>query len=539
MRRKIGNHSAKRSWAAALGMLSLLAGLTLTTPAVAETTDPSGSVDQVTDEEQTTEQEPTENAPLEEQLDVDDSTNAELLDESDSMESLEEAQSLEPMVALRGSSPLLATKCGIPVGTYKGAVPTGTELRLGGANRYETATVIANYVKSEGVSNARAVFVASGADFPDALALGALAAHTDWPIVLTAQGSLDANAKSLISSLKPTHIFIAGGTGAISQNVENQIKALAGGSPSVKRFAGSDRYETAQQIAACFEQGSPAFVTTGMDFPDAVVAGAPAAKYDGAIILTPGFSLDAKAKSALATLKPSSIYMVGGTWSTTDLNAATSASGTGATAKVVSGADRYLTSAAVANEFFGTSSKPIAFAVASDFPDALAGISVADLTSAPIVLTQATCRPRTIDSVASAASTRIMLGGAGVISSAAATTTCASAPVKTTGQKIADHALSQVGQWQDCTAVIERALRSVGVPAGDLGTQAYELTKLGGKIVTGSSLQVGDVVMWPGQHMAVYIGNGNAVHGGWLGYDTKISSATHYGMAPWTVVRFT
>lgn len=98
-------------------------------------------------------------------------------------------------------------------------------------------------------------------------------------------------------------------------------------------------------------------------------------------------------------------------------------------------------------------------------------------------------------------------------------------------------ALSQLGDFQDCTALVERSLRAVGIPAGDLGTQVYEYTNLGGHIVTSGDYAPGDVLVWAGRHVAVYIGNGQAVHGGYGGNRTVIASAFLDG-TPTAVVRF-
>src|SRR5690606_26265413 len=51
-------------------------------------------------------------------------------------------------------------------------------------------------------------------------------------------------------------------------------------------------------------------------------------------------------------------------------------------------------------------------------------------------------------------------------------------------QGIVDAALAQLGDIQDCTALVERALRAIGIPAGDLGTQVGEYTGLGGTLIT-------------------------------------------------------
>ncbi|MBO1900655.1 C40 family peptidase [Leucobacter weissii] len=104
-------------------------------------------------------------------------------------------------------------------------------------------------------------------------------------------------------------------------------------------------------------------------------------------------------------------------------------------------------------------------------------------------------------------------------------------------QGIVDAARAQLGVFQDCTALVEKSLRAVGIPAGDLGTQVHEYTALGGTVVTSGSYAPGDILIWAGRHVAVYIGNGQAVHGGFGGNQTVIASAFIDGQ-PSAVVRF-
>lgn len=103
---------------------------------------------------------------------------------------------------------------------------------------------------------------------------------------------------------------------------------------------------------------------------------------------------------------------------------------------------------------------------------------------------------------------------------------------------IVNAARAQLGQIQDCTALVERSLRAVGIPAGDLGTSVGEYTALGGTLVSTGSLAPGDVLIWPGQHVAIYIGNGQAVHGGWNGNQTVIASVNTSAGGPSAAVRF-
>ncbi|MHA3724232.1 NlpC/P60 family protein [Leucobacter sp. HY1910] len=105
------------------------------------------------------------------------------------------------------------------------------------------------------------------------------------------------------------------------------------------------------------------------------------------------------------------------------------------------------------------------------------------------------------------------------------------------GAGIAAAALAQLGVAQDCTALVEQSLRAIGIPAGDLGTQVHEYTALGGAVVASGDYAPGDVLVFPGQHVAVYIGDGQAVHGGWGG-TTRLGPLAPGGETGLTVVRF-
>ena len=120
---------------------------------------------------------------------------------------------------------------------------------------------------------------------------------------------------------------------------------------------------------------------------------------------------------------------------------------------------------------------------------------------------------------------------------ATATAARADVPSGAGAAGIVSAAYAQLGQFQDCTALVERSLRAVGIPAGDLGTRVGEYTALGGALVTDGAYAPGDVLIWSGAHVAIYIGNGQAVHGGYNGNQTVVASAFLNG-APSGVVRF-
>lgn len=84
-------------------------------------------------------------------------------------------------------------------------------------------------------------------------------------------------------------------------------------------------------------------------------------------------------------------------------------------------------------------------------------------------------------------------------------------------QKIADAALAQVGVYQDCTMLVTNALAAVGINFHGSPTAYLSLGQLTNNPVPG------DICVYQG-HVALYIGNGQAVHGGWLGNQTVVST---------------
>ena len=116
------------------------------------------------------------------------------------------------------------------------------------------------------------------------------------------------------------------------------------------------------------------------------------------------------------------------------------------------------------------------------------------------------------------------------VQATAAVETAAPAAPKTTaasgkGAAIAAAAYAQLGVSQDCTALATNALAAVGVhyhgwPAGYLSL---------GRTVSAAEAQPGDLAYSQNggmglAHIAVYVGNGQAVHGGWNGGTTALFS---------------
>ncbi|WP_341253313.1 cell wall-binding repeat-containing protein [Euzebya pacifica] len=105
--------------------------------------------------------------------------------------------------------------------------------RLSGASRYATAAAITQEALTTTGASFGSAMLASGTNFPDALTAGPAAAQLGGMLVLVDPGSLDASpeSRSLLSANAGSirRLFIAGGTAAVSQAVQDQAVAVLGG----------------------------------------------------------------------------------------------------------------------------------------------------------------------------------------------------------------------------------------------------------------------------------------------------------------------
>lgn len=255
--------------------------------------------------------------------------------------------------------------------------------RVAGADRFMTAIEVSRTAFPGGSDVA---YVATGFNFPDALAGGPGAAQGDGPILLSRVESVPAETLAELDRLSPSRIVILGGEVALSPEVADN---LASTGAEIIRLAGSDRYDTAGMISAMhFDPGlGTVFVTGGTDFP-AAVAGAPAAAgSDAPLLLTRPDLLSPPTRAELARLQPDKIVILGGV----DVVGAGveqelgSYAGAGGVERVAGG-DLYGTAAAISAWTHPSGSVGAYVATSGTYVDALAGISLAARDGAPILL---------------------------------------------------------------------------------------------------------------------------------------------------------
>ena len=133
--------------------------------------------------------------------------------------------------------------------------------------------------------------------------------------------------------------------------------------------------------------------------------------------------------------------------------------------------------------------------------------------------------PKPVVEVQEAAPEAAPVAAAATVSAPAVPAAAAPAAASGNGAAIAAAAYAQLGVAQDCTALATNALAAVGVnyhgwPAGYLSL---------GRTVSAAEALPGDLAYYQNggagmAHIAVYVGNGMAVHGGWNGGTTSLQS---------------
>ena len=290
----------------------------------------------------------------------------------------------------------LAEKDRIIVGkfkTVKGDV-FGSEsmIRIAGSNRYATSTAAADTLKkSLAADKFENIIVASGDDYPDALAGSYLAKVKNAPVMLVGKdANTEADVKQYINKnlKKGGTVYLLGGTGVVTSRFEAGVKKLKdsdGNAVKVERLGGQTRYETNIAILkAAGVDKEDLLVCTGEGFADSLSASA----VGKPILLVAVSGVDDTQKKYLGSLKIKDIYLIGGTGVVSEkIGTQLKKYDKDDKCERVAGQNRYLTSVAVAKEFFPKGSDSAVLAYAMNFPDGLAGGPLALSMKAPLILT--------------------------------------------------------------------------------------------------------------------------------------------------------
>lgn len=253
--------------------------------------------------------------------------------------------------------------------------------RIWGANRFDTAAEIALDGYPDGAST---VFVTTGRAFPDALAVGAVSASLQLPVLLTERDSLPSVSRSAIASMNPERIVVVGGPDAVSESVAEALSTIA----PVERLGGANRYETAKLVAeSMFVDPSVVYLVYGYLYPEAVSAAVAAGRDAGPLLLTDDDVLVGPTRQYLASLANVEVVVVGNSGAVgqavlDELAAIPSVS----SVRRIAADDPSAVSIAVSMATFPDGADVVYLATAEEYADALAGASLAGTSGAPILL---------------------------------------------------------------------------------------------------------------------------------------------------------
>jgi putative cell wall-binding protein len=141
-------------------------------------------------------------------------------------------------------------------------------VRYAGTDRFGTALAVA-----DALGDPTTVLLATGINFPDALAAGPAAAHLGGVVLLTDGTVLTAAVRTYLTA-HPGTVYAIGGPAVTAD-------------PAATPLSGADRYGTAAAVAtALFTGPNNVGVASGTQFPDALSGGAFQAHFGGPIVLT-------------------------------------------------------------------------------------------------------------------------------------------------------------------------------------------------------------------------------------------------------------
>lgn len=162
----------------------------------------------------------------------------------------------------------------------------GDVTRIGGAHRYETADLVAaRVVDEQGSDYDGTAFLATGGNFPDALAAAPLAAKAGWPIYLSTAEGIAPKTQESMDDAGVIRLMVLGGYGVVPAAVSAQTDVTA------ERISGANRYATAAAVATWGVENlglgwNSLALATGENYPDALAAGAAQGRRNSVMLLS-------------------------------------------------------------------------------------------------------------------------------------------------------------------------------------------------------------------------------------------------------------
>lgn len=281
--------------------------------------------------------------------------------------------------------------------------PVGSSLqRVSGADRYTTSVKASQTAFATGADT---VVIATGANFPDALAAAGLCGACDAPLLLVPPTGLPAVVSSEIDRLGATRAIVIGGDNAVPPAIKSALEAKPALAGNVSRIAGATRYQTARLVAEAMrvEVGAPlldAIVVCGSNYADALSASPLAYAALRPILLTQTQYAHSEVLDAMDAVGVEDVTIVGGTGVVGVTAEAQIETKLGRQTQRLSGSSRFDTARAVAENSvaIGALSREfIGYASGAGFADGLSGGIACGRMGGVLLLTHAWVEPEAVE----------------------------------------------------------------------------------------------------------------------------------------------
>ncbi|MBA4246789.1 MAG: hypothetical protein C0444_00625 [Microbacterium sp.] len=196
------------------------------------------------------------------------------------------------------------------VATQLESYTSSSVIRVAGEDRYATSRAVVEFA-FDGVAPSE-ILLATGRNFPDALAAGAAAGARGGAVLLVngQAAALDSASSALIDGYG-SGVYIIGGTGSVSSGIQQSVVSLG---QFNARLAGADRYATSVEVAInLFGYADVAYLVNGSGFADALAAGPIAGMRGAPIYLTTPTCVTTSVWTDLDLVLANQVITVGGT----------------------------------------------------------------------------------------------------------------------------------------------------------------------------------------------------------------------------------
>ena len=192
----------------------------------------------------------------------------------------------------------------------RGLLGSAVVERLSGTDRIDTAARAALAAPVTGQQ--RPVVIANGRSAADVGAAAPLAAALGGSVLYATDRALESPTVGALEQLAPSRIVLVGGTAALSASIETELGSLLADA-TVERLAGADRFDTAARAArlASLPNGRPVVIANGRNPASVGIAAPLAATLRGSVLFSGADQLDTATRSALETLRPLQVVLMG------------------------------------------------------------------------------------------------------------------------------------------------------------------------------------------------------------------------------------